>query len=158
MLRIPSWSHATAVKVNDVPVTDVSPGTYLKLDRKWKKGDKIELAMDMSLHYWASERECDGLTSIYRGPILLTYDRYYNDMAPDNIPALDNRKMAFTPVSAEVRKRQPIVLLEFTGSDGRKLRLCDFGSAGYAGTPYKSWLKANNVRKTEFSRSNPLRS
>ena len=50
------------------------------------------------------------------------------------------------------------VLLEFKGEDGRKVRLCDFGSAGEGGTPYASWLKVDNVEKTPFSRDNPLRS
>ena len=34
----------------------------------------------------------------------------------------------------------PVLLLEFEAADGRIVRLCDFGSAGEAGTPYLSWL------------------
>ncbi|MDD4888570.1 MAG: hypothetical protein PHU85_01465 [Phycisphaerae bacterium] len=34
----------------------------------------------------------------------------------------------------------PRLLLEFVAADGRKLRLCDFGSAGEGGSPYRSWL------------------
>jgi len=52
----------------------------------------------------------------------------------------------------------PILLMDFRDAAGGKLRLCDFGSAGEGGTPYKSWLKVGNVPEAAFSRSNPLRS
>ncbi len=52
---------------------------------------------------------------------------------------------------------EPIMLMEFDAG-GQKVRLCDFGSAGEGGTPYRSWLSVKNVLRTRFSRSNPLRS
>jgi hypothetical protein len=70
-LRVPHWSAATAVRINGAPVPGVKPGTYLSLDRRWSPGDKVEMDLDMSPHVWAGERECAGLASIYRGPILL---------------------------------------------------------------------------------------
>jgi hypothetical protein len=52
----------------------------------------------------------------------------------------------------------PILLMELTGVDGRKVRLCDFASAGVSGSPYRSWLEVKNVSPAGFARSNPLRS
>jgi hypothetical protein len=51
----------------------------------------------------------------------------------------------------------PMLLLKFDTPDGRKLSLCDFGSAGSGGSPYRSWLKVDHVKSSPFSREEPLR-
>ena len=50
-----------------------------------------------------------------------------------------------------------MMLIKYDASAG-KLRLCDHGSAGEGGTPYRSWLPVKNVGKAPFSRNNSLRS
>ncbi len=72
-LRIPHWSEKTAIAVNGIEQNEIKPGQYLVLKRKWQPGDVIELNLDMSLHFWAGEKECQGKCSVYRGPILLAY-------------------------------------------------------------------------------------
>ena len=155
-LRIPHWSAETSVTVNGESVADVSRGEYCSVSRVWRSGDLVELALDMSLHFWAGERECDGLTSVYRGPLLLTYDRRFNEMDPDDIPALDASAMHGRMVEVDGRHR-PLLLMEFPSLDGRALRLCDFGSAGEGGTPYRSWLDVRGPAPADFTRQNPLR-
>ena len=71
-LRIPSWtSDAVVVRVNGKPL-DVAamPGSYLRIDRRWKKGDTITLDMPMSLH---SEGFADdpSLQAVLYGPLVL---------------------------------------------------------------------------------------
>ena len=52
----------------------------------------------------------------------------------------------------------PLLLLEFSATDGKPVRLVDFGSAGEAGTPYCSWIRIENAPSAQpFSRGNPLR-
>ncbi len=156
-LRIPYWSGDSQVQVNGERVNGVEAGSYLKIDRKWKCGDRVEIELDMSLHYWAGEEECGGRASIYRGPILLTYDRRLNEMDPEKIPVLDAKGLTGDLVDGE-GWLPTIVNLELAGKDGGKVRLCDFASAGEGGTPYVSWLKVDGVSMTPFSRENPLRS
>lgn len=72
-LRIPHWSTDSTLKINGVPVS-VQPGHYAVIDRKWKSGDRIEIKLDMSLRFWKGKQEYKDRTSIYRGPILLTYE------------------------------------------------------------------------------------
>jgi len=156
-LRIPGWSAATVVKLNGRAVTDVVAGKYLALNRKWQRGDVVDVNLDFSLHFWAGERECRDKTSIYRGPILLTYDRRFNRMDPSEIPALDARPLEGKVIDSTERM-PPVLLVEFNAIDGQKVRLCDFGSAGTTGSPYRSWLPVKNVRPREFNPSNPLRS
>ncbi len=52
----------------------------------------------------------------------------------------------------------PELLLECRTPDGTPVFLCDFGSAGSAGTPYDSWLPMTGLpRPASFDRSNPER-
>jgi len=156
-LRIPYWSAKTTVAVNGREIEQVRPSTYLCLNQTWQPGDTVNISLDMSLHYWVGEHECAGRVSIFRGPLLLTYDRRFNQMDPDDIPVLDAQGLVADIVVPDAWI-PPLLLMEFAAADGRKVRLCDFGSAGEGGSPYKSWLTVHNVEKTEFSESNPLRS
>jgi len=72
-LRIPRWSASTTVKVNGAPV-EAKPGLYAAIERTWTAGDKVEIDLDLSYHFWVGERELGGLTSIYRGPLLLVHE------------------------------------------------------------------------------------
>lgn len=156
-LRIPCWSKSTQVLLNGKTVQEVQPGQYLALDRRWRSGDQIDLTFDFSLQYWMGERDYENKVSIYRGPILLAYDRRYNTMDPDQIPALDARGLAAKVIESD-RWLPPMLLMEFRTVDGGTLRLCDFGSGGVGGSPYRSWLTVASCAKTEFSRGNPRRS
>jgi len=73
-LRIPSWSSAAAVKVNG-RVLDATPGagSYLCIARVWKKGDRVELEMPMSL---AAEPFADepAVQAFLYGPVVLAGD------------------------------------------------------------------------------------
>ena len=52
----------------------------------------------------------------------------------------------------------PAVLYECSASDGRTVTLCDFASAGQAGTPYDSWLPLSAAPSPmAFGRENPSR-
>ncbi len=70
-VRVPFWSKKTTATLNGKKL-NAKAGEYLVIDRKWKK-DRIVLDLDMSLHYWKGERDLEGLTTIYRGPILLAH-------------------------------------------------------------------------------------
>jgi hypothetical protein len=155
-LRIPGWSKESRLYLNGEIVKNVSDGKYTSLDREWKDGDVLKLQLDLSPHFWVGERELEGKTSIYRGPILLTYDRYFNTMDPDNIPTLDANNISVEPVpwSGWI---QPFMLFKVKAKNGQDVYLCDFASAGVSGTPYRSWLSVEGVSPTPFSQQNPMR-
>jgi DUF1680 family protein len=175
-LRIPHWSARTDVRLNGRAVPGAEAGRYLKIDRRWKAGDRIDVALDMSLRLWRGERECEGLASLYYGPVLLTYDHRYNlgnaekgrlevrdvekwnpvacmlDMPPIDAKGMTSRRAAWPDWLP------PLLLLAFKAADGRTVHLCDFASAGEAGTPYRSWLPVTHCPEApEFSRAYPLR-
>jgi hypothetical protein len=105
---------------------------------------------------WAGERESAGLTSIYRGPILMAFDRRFNAIDPGELGALDARALRSAPVNLK-GTLEPWILHEFHTIDGRPVRLCDFASAGADGSPYQSWLRVDHAGRTPYSRANPLR-
>jgi len=143
-LRIPRWSRHTLISVNGRPLKDIAAGTYLPLTRTWKKGDTVSLSFDMGFHAWPGERECAGKASLYRGPILLACDRRYNDFDLMDLPELDAAALKARPVRWK-HWIPPMMLLEFAAADGRKVRLCDFASAGEGGSPYLSWLRIKDA-------------
>jgi DUF1680 family protein len=170
-LRIPQWSKRTRVSVNGKTITPVVPGQYLCVDRKWKKGDEIELSLDMSPHLWVGEKDVRGKASIYRGPILLTYDRRYNlehhergggqhqDEPLENFdaPILDARKLRLKKAKWKDWEA-PFMLFQAVTANGKTICLCDFGSAGYGGSVYRSWLPVKNMpSKARFSKQKTLR-
>ena len=153
-LRIPHWSARTRVRLNGTAIKGVNAGSYLEIFRRWRRGDRIELDLDMSLHYWRGEKECRGKVSLYRGPVLLTYDRRFNALDPHEIPVLDLLDLRLRAVE----QKGAWVAVDYKVNAGERLRLCDFASAGEGGAPYVSWLRAKNAQKTAFSQRNPLRS
>jgi len=153
-LRLPQWSAHTRLAVNGQAITPLAPGAYADLERLWQDGDVIVLTLDLSFHFWPGERECAGLASLYRGPLLLTYDQRYNMMDPDALPTLSGCNLVAEPTNWD-KEPLPWLLLRFQGQDGRDLVLCDFASAGATGSHYRSWLPIQDVPAGGFSFGNP---
>ena len=155
-LRIPSWSKQTSVAVNGDEEPLVRAGTYLSLKRSWKKGDLIELTLDMGPRTEGGDRACKGKASIYWGPLLLAFDQRFNGLDPSRMPSLDASNLQLRPMSWE-RRWKPIVLFECEAEDGTFVRLCDFATAGAHGTWYESWLPAKEPPPGVFFLQSPRR-
>lgn len=71
-LRVPSWvGRGFGVRVNGAAERlDARPGTYVTIDRTWRDGDRIDIAMPLSFRV---ERAIDdpAVQSIFFGPTLL---------------------------------------------------------------------------------------
>jgi DUF1680 family protein len=178
-LRIPRWSESTRVGLNGEDLAGVVPGSYLVLRREWRPGDRIDLRFDFALRAWVGEREAAGRAALYRGPLLLAYDQRLNALDPGPL-LLDLKERAnrldpgalpaLSPARARAARRgvidpalaagtgagAPLLTLRVPTERG-DLVLCDFASAGAAGTPYLSWLPFEGLAPAAFSRQNPLR-
>jgi DUF1680 family protein len=150
-LRIPHWSTSTKCSINGQAV-EAEAGSYCVLDRRWDRGDLIALEFDMRPRVWVGERECDGKASLYRGPILLALKTGAGESPP-----LDLARLDVTLVEPPERPVGCLLMIDVTDSDGKTLRLSDFGSVGHNQSPYKSWLKAKGVVAVPFAPRNPWR-
>ena len=70
-LRVPGWCSNARLKINGVAMNQhFSPSAYIKINRTWKNGDKVELELPMQLQVqqWKDNKNS---ISVNRGP--LTY-------------------------------------------------------------------------------------
>lgn len=159
-LRIPEWSRQTTVEVNGDPVKQVEPGTYLPVDRQWRAGDTIALKFDFRVRALRGDRHVQFDSSLLRGPLLLAFDQKYNDLEPDKLPDLDLASLSVTPLPTSSEAfRDPVLKPIFAGeaktSQGGRMVLCDFASAGAYGTYYRSWLPVRNAPPAPFYLQHP---
>ena len=139
-LRIPFWSANTGIKINGKAISEkAEPGTYLALKRPWKSGDKIELSLDFKLRFWYGEENYKGKVSVFRGPILLTYDARFNKFDPMQIPDLEVESLVFERQNFN-GSIEPWIYGVLKDKKGAKITVCDFSSAGQTGNQYRSWL------------------
>lgn len=84
-IRYPHWVKpgALQVKINGAKVAiDAQPGTYVKLNRMWKKGDEIEVRLPMGLSTEALP-DSSGYVAFLHGPIVLAAKTGTSDL--DNL-------------------------------------------------------------------------
>ncbi len=87
-LRIPSWTTDDArVLINGKPLdAGAVPGSYLRIARKWKKGDEVVLEMPMTLRT-ESFADDPSLQAVLVGPIVLA-----GQFAKGEIPATPTKQ------------------------------------------------------------------
>jgi uncharacterized protein len=73
-LRIPEWCQKSTVKVNGQEITsEIKANTYTEINRIWKKGDVVEIILDMPVVLLESNplvEETRNQTCVKRGPIV----------------------------------------------------------------------------------------
>jgi DUF1680 family protein len=155
--RIPHWSRKSVINLNGRRLINVAAGAYFPIKRKWATGDVVDISLDFTPHFWVGERECAGKTSVYRGPVLLTWDRRINEA--DSLDGVGLRARDFPGKLVNWSEpRPPFIVLEVPTANGGNVRLCDFATAGQGGSPYRSWLPVEGATFQPFDRKSPLRS
>lgn len=89
-LRVPGWCDNAVVTVNgETQQVDVAPNSYIALSRKWKKGDKIVLDMEMKAKLIESNplvEESRGEVAVKRGPLVYCLEEMDIDGNQNMIP------------------------------------------------------------------------
>jgi len=68
-LRIPAWCDNAMVRVNGSPASgDPMPGSFFRIEREWKFGDKVELDLPMTLRFVRGRKAQAGRVAIMYGP------------------------------------------------------------------------------------------
>lgn len=80
-LRIPSWCDKASVRVNGQMQSEIKQGEYLALNRKWSKGDKVEICFPMEERWIERSHHSDYTTYLLpKGEIM------YNEVPTTKIP------------------------------------------------------------------------
>lgn len=89
MLRHPGWCDDMQLTVNGKPVSVTSaPQSYLAIDRKWKRGDRVDLKLPMKVSVEEVPNVPDYISVVY-GPVVLA--ARYSTEGLDGLVADDSR-------------------------------------------------------------------
>ncbi len=158
--RIPEWSIESTIMVNGEETEGFAPGKYVKITRQWKKGDKVELHLDMR----GRLVKLNGYSAVLRGPIVLARDSRFNDGFVDEAAAIQQKNGKVDihisddkPEGVWLSFIVPLKLgtgIESTGNSVSQVHFCDFGSAGNtwdSNSRYRVWLaKPLNVMQSDY--------
>lgn len=75
LLRIPSFAGGTRIAVNGGPPEEAAAGTYHAVEREWKPGDQVTVAMPLPVRVHAGPREA----ALLRGPLVYAYFQSLQD-------------------------------------------------------------------------------
>jgi hypothetical protein len=95
-LRVPGWCNGATVSVNGQPVEiPANPGSYIRLQNKWKQGDVVELTLSMKivLQEWTKNKNS---MSVEYGPLTfsLKIGEYYKQVDSRESAISDSRWQA----------------------------------------------------------------
>lgn len=164
-LRIPEWSLDNSITVNGEKLSgEIIPGSYHKINRQWKKNDKIVLDLDVR----GRLVKYKGYFAIEKGPVVLARDSRFDDGFIDEaaqVSANDNY-VELIPVSEKPRGiwmafTAPLVLgtdLEGDAKIPKQIHFCDFSSAGNTWSHdvrYRVWIPETlNATRAEYKSYN----
>jgi hypothetical protein len=80
-LRVPSWCNRYTATVNGTTVSG-QPGQFLRLERFWQRGERVEVRMELSIQVLPGGRSYPGHVAIQRGPQVLALERSLNPLVP----------------------------------------------------------------------------
>jgi DUF1680 family protein len=72
-LRVPGWADGTEVRVNGSPVTSVTAGDYVTVERQWQEGDTIRMVFPMDARLVSGNpkiEETRNQVAVRRGPLV----------------------------------------------------------------------------------------
>ena len=78
-VRLPAWCPEPSLSVNGQEISGLKPGTYAKLDRRWKKGDRVMLSVPMRLQWVKRSHTTEDLWTLKRGPLVYAVDTVWWD-------------------------------------------------------------------------------
>ena len=94
-LRIPAWSARSVLRVRGEAAAAV-PGTFVRLERDWQAGDRIDLELDMRVRILrAAELDPDAApeaachAALRRGPVMLARDAAFGGDIREAVTLLD---------------------------------------------------------------------
>ncbi|BAX80566.1 glycoside hydrolase family 127 protein [Labilibaculum antarcticum] len=159
MLRIPDWAQGSKILVNGKDAgVDVKTGTYVTIERSWKKGDVVSLDMPMDVKLIEGNpliEEVRNQVAVKRGPVVYCVES--PDLPKDAgildvyLPVKSNLKVTYKPdflggvstISADVKLRKAN-----TNTMYSELKEVEWETYKTQFVPYFSW---SNRGKSEMT-------
>jgi hypothetical protein len=69
LLRIPAWAAGTTITVNGKPEPNVKAGTFHRLERRWKQGDRVQAIFPLRVR---TSRWYQNSAALERGPLVFS--------------------------------------------------------------------------------------
>ena len=69
-LRIPAWAQGATIQVNGEAKPQPHPGTFARIERTWKPGDRVEIVFPMQPR---TSRWFHDSVAFERGPLVFSY-------------------------------------------------------------------------------------
>ena len=123
-IRYPAWAEGMTVRVNGRKQTvNANPGSYVTVQRTWRRGDKVEFRLPMRLRIERLPGDPSQVAFLY-GPIVLAGERGTEALPPNEQEAKDQLDFAKMTVPAALLLREPAekVLKELRPVHARKLQ------------------------------------
>lgn len=134
LLRNPFWSRTTSLAVNGVD-NSVNDG-YIHIKKLWKKGDVIELKLDMRTEAISPEYKEEGKDkkhiALRRGPLVLAQENRLGYSVDEPVSIIVN-KDGYVDVEmpeSDIAPYKHIVEVLVPLSGGSKMTVTDYASAG----------------------------
>jgi len=104
-LRIPAWSAVTGVTVNSSSERMVPPRQgYLRLRRRWQRGDTIRLRLDLAPRWTRPDHRVDavrGCAAIERGPLVYCFEQADQSVPLDELAVSPGSPLTQRPLTLE---------------------------------------------------------
>lgn len=130
-LRVPEWTEAPTLAVNDALLPAPEPGTFARVERVWSAGDRIRLTLPMPVRKLVGHprlADSAGRVALQRGPLIYAVE------AADH-PEIDLHALRLTPETELKPVFRPELLGGVVVLEGRAA-LADLAS--WSGTLYRT--------------------
>jgi uncharacterized protein len=82
-VRVPEWAPEITARLSTGEALTGKGGEYLRVTRLWKSGDRVDVAMELAVHYANGGRSYPGHFAVERGPLVLALEKGANLQLPD---------------------------------------------------------------------------
>jgi hypothetical protein len=143
-IRAAPWAGPISFRVNGKAVScAVEKGWFVIAARKWKSGDKIEMAYHLGPALVQGEHTNKGLAALEWGPFVMAFDSAANT----TLPPVNQIKFADIKPRLLAGPREPFqIAAEVSVPTGSASAIfVPFADAGATGGEYKVWLPAKKL-------------
>jgi hypothetical protein len=151
-LRVPEWCNGYEARVGSERFVG-DRGKLLQIRREWKRGDRIDVEMDMTVQVLNGEKSYPGFAAVRRGPEVLAIDSAVNpDLRSVRLAGLASTNPDELGLRAALQSELPDdwagdELFEINGlvatrtqPEQRRVRIVPFSAAGQQETSFGVWL------------------